>query len=68
MRSIKNGNPKLSAAKDLLLHRISGIFPGFNPSPECRCIMITVLDQFICLTGSACFIVSGTVKNDLLLS
>ena len=27
----------------LFLHRISGIFPGFNPSPECRCIMITVL-------------------------
>ena len=27
-----------------LLGAISfGIFPGFNPSPECRCIMITVL-------------------------
>ena len=27
----------------LFLHWISGLFPGFNPSPECRCIMITVL-------------------------
>jgi hypothetical protein len=52
---------------NLSFQRIPCIFPGADSSPESHSLPVTLIQQFFCLTGSACFIVSATVKYDFLV-
>lgn len=54
-------------AVPLSYERVPRVLPGINSSTEYRYVSVSLLRIFRRLTGSGCFLGSGTVENDLLV-
>jgi hypothetical protein len=61
---MQQGTRILTFARD----RISGVSPGVHTTTQSFGVPVSHLYVFFCLTGSSGFAVSGTVKDDFLVT